>query len=277
MTTGTGDDSISIKGNEGARFDVHSTAASASTVRRSTLRMRRRRLPATMAATEHRADGETSVSLFNLEHLTFIGGTANDTLSGDTGNDTLKGNGGDDTLDGEAGNDTIFGGIGNDSVTGGTGTNVLNGDAGDDTMFDSGQGSTINGGTGIDKLTLDRSTVASNMAVNFVSGAAFSVADGGTTNVSLVELLSMTTGTGDDSISVKGMSAPGSTFIDGGLVSTAPRSTSACDGCGGRQLWRQRQYLRWCDLGVAVQSGASHLHRRLGQRHTVGRTPATTH
>jgi hypothetical protein len=83
-------------------------------------------------------------------------------------------------------------------------------------MFDSGQGSTIVGGAGIDKLTLDRSTVASNMVVDFVSGAAFSVADGGMTNVSQVELLSMTTGTGADSISVKGMSASGSTFIDGG-------------------------------------------------------------
>jgi hypothetical protein len=34
------------------------------------------------------------------------------------------------------------------------------------------------------------------MSINFVAGVAFSVADGGTTNVSQVELLSVTTGTG---------------------------------------------------------------------------------
>jgi Ca2+-binding RTX toxin-like protein len=49
-----------------------------------------------MAATASISDGVTSVSLFNLEHLTFIGGSGNDTLSTDTGNDTLKGNAGDD-------------------------------------------------------------------------------------------------------------------------------------------------------------------------------------
>src|SRR5204863_197544 len=72
------------------------------------------------------------------------------------------------------------------------------------------------GGIGIDKLTLDRSSVTSNMTVNFIAGQAFNVADGLTTKVSEVELLSMTTGTGNDSVSVKGMSAAGSTFLDGG-------------------------------------------------------------
>ena len=70
-------------------------------------------------------DGTLTIDQINA--LTNIGGSGNDTLWGSMGNDTLKGNGGNDKLYGNAGNDLIYGGNGNDIINGGTG---------DDGVFD---------------------------------------------------------------------------------------------------------------------------------------------
>jgi Ca2+-binding RTX toxin-like protein len=161
-------------------------------------------------------------------------------------------------------------------VTGGTGTNVLNGDAGDDTMFDSGQGSTIVGGAGIDKLTLDRSTVASNMAVNFVGGAALFGR-----RRRHDQRLSGRAAQHDDRHGRRqhqrqGHVVAGSTFIDGGLgVDSATVDFSARNGCGCRQLCGNGSISDGTTSGVAVQSRASHLHRRRGND-TLSAIPATT-
>ena len=123
VTSGKGNDTLSVKGMSaaGSTFLDGGNGVDSGTVDFSHATAS---VTGSYAGTGLVSDGTTSVSLFNLEHLGLIGGSAND---------TLKGNAGDDVLDGEAGNDTL---------SGGTGTNVLNGEAGDDTMFDSGLGKT---------------------------------------------------------------------------------------------------------------------------------------
>src|SRR5204863_455654 len=106
MTTGTGNDSLSVKGMSaaGSTFLDGGNGVDSATVDFSHATAS---VSGSYAGSGIMSDGTTSVSLFNLEQLSFIGGSGNDALSADAGNDTLKGNGGDDVLDAEGGNDLL--------------------------------------------------------------------------------------------------------------------------------------------------------------------------
>src|SRR5947207_143009 len=95
MSTDAGDDTL--KGDAGDDFDSFTVDFSHATAT----------VFGSYGGSGSMSDGTTTVSLFNAETLTYIGGSANDSMSTDAGDDTLKGNAGDDFLDGEAGNDTI--------------------------------------------------------------------------------------------------------------------------------------------------------------------------
>ena len=103
---------------------------------------------------------------------------------------------------GGAGNDTITGGAGNDTIDGGTGRNTISGGGGNDSITDSGTHSTIDGGGGIDTLSLDRSGLSAAMSLTFTPGStvAQTMSDG--TSMRNVESLLLTTGSGNDTLTV---------------------------------------------------------------------------
>lgn len=94
-------------------------------------------------------------------HVSMIGGQANDTVSGGRGDDTLLGRSGNDVIFGDRGNDVIEGDLGNDTLLGGDGNDTVRGYEGDDSLrgsngddrLDGGLGNdTLDGGTGKDTL-----------------------------------------------------------------------------------------------------------------------------
>jgi Ca2+-binding RTX toxin-like protein len=160
VTTGTGSDSLSVKGMSaaGSTFLDGGTGVDSATIDFSHATAS---VSGSYAGSGFVSDGTTSVSLLNLEHLTLIGGSANDTLSADAGNDTLRGNGGDDVLDGENGIDLLDGGAGVDNLTGGIGNDTLMGGAGADTLI---------GGTGID--TASYANAAAGVVASLITPAS---------------------------------------------------------------------------------------------------------
>jgi Ca2+-binding RTX toxin-like protein len=129
-----------------------------------------------------------------------IDGTPNDeTLNGTSGDDIINGFDGDDTLRGNAGADALFGGNDNDSLDGGDGADTLDGGNGDDALtadeFD-----TLDGGAGEDIAIIDLSGLVGDvtMALDFTAGVVNTFA--GATSFVNCEMLSLTTGVGDDTI-----------------------------------------------------------------------------
>ena len=166
------------------------------------------------------ADGSSRFGLYQVEHFSVFGGSADDSLSGGSGNDVLSGNGGNDVLEGGAGDDQLSGGDGNDTLDGGTGVDVLQGGNGNDTLIAGGGGAdTIDGGAGTDALTLDRAAASSAITIAFNAaapgGASFTLGDG--TTASGVELLTLSTGSGDDTLTLTPAAAGAHTwFANGG-------------------------------------------------------------
>jgi Ca2+-binding RTX toxin-like protein len=119
-----------------------------------------------------------------LGNDSLFGGENDDTIYGGAGADSIDGSTGNDRAFGEAGNDTLIGGsldadyldggIDHDSVDGGTGNDTLLGGGGNDTLLGgvgldvlsvlSGR-SSVNGGLNSDILTIDWSTMGSNLNV----------------------------------------------------------------------------------------------------------------
>ncbi|HKQ95382.1 MAG TPA: calcium-binding protein [Aestuariivirgaceae bacterium] len=120
---------------------------------------------------------------YNIERVYVTGGSAADYLLGLAGHDALVGGGGNDTLDGQAGNDSLLGGAGADFLFGGSGVDWLDGGSGNDYAA-------IQLGNEAGSVTLSTQVAA--------SAAGFTLVDG--THVRNVERVSLTTGSGDDSI-----------------------------------------------------------------------------
>ena len=163
-------------------------------------------------------DGMGWVTLYNVENFSILGGSGNDQLSGQGGDDVLIGNDGNDQLIGNEGNDALSGGAGDDGLNGGDGTDVLSGGAGNDSLTDTaGSGGVIDGGSGIDSLTLARSTSTADevFTVNTAAtdGASFTTSDG--TTVTGIELINLTTGSGNDQVTLVA-NAAGSQSWDAG-------------------------------------------------------------
>jgi len=124
-----------------------------------------------------------SVYNTNFERVQITGTTYNDNFSGGTGNDTLSSGAGNDTLDGQTGNDSLTSGDGNDSITSGGGIDKVDGGTGNDTLADGNFGS---------------ATTA--LSINDAGTTVVTLADG--TDVRNIEQFnSLTTGSGNDSIS----------------------------------------------------------------------------
>lgn len=80
------------------------------------------------------------------------GGSGNDTIKSGAGSDYVFGNSGDDVVDAGAGNDVVYGGDGRDMLTGGAGANYIDGGAGNDSI-DGGAGQDmLSGGVGDDRI-----------------------------------------------------------------------------------------------------------------------------
>src|SRR5436190_3086706 len=67
----------------------------------------------------------TGVNLYGIEHLTFIGGCNNDSLSTDAGNEIVMGNAGDLVLRCGGKNGYLDGGTDKDSINSGTRDNTV--------------------------------------------------------------------------------------------------------------------------------------------------------
>jgi Ca2+-binding RTX toxin-like protein len=129
-----------------------------------------------------------------------IDGTPNDeTLSGTAGDDIINGFDGDDTLRGNDGADALFGGNDNDNLDGGAGADILDGGAGDDAIT-ADASDTIDGGTGKDLATINLSSLVGNITqvFDFTAGVVNTFAGG--PSFQNIELLALTTGVGDDTI-----------------------------------------------------------------------------
>lgn len=105
----------------------------------------------------------------------------------------FTGTNGNDTITGTSGDDEIYTGSGNDSVNGGAGNDSIYAGSGDDT---------VNGGDGIDLLGDDFSTSTTNLTFNFASATPVTPTGTSITNIERFEL---TTGSGNDSITLTGI------------------------------------------------------------------------
>jgi Ca2+-binding RTX toxin-like protein len=123
------------------------------------------------------------VTWYNIEQFQITGTGLADSISTGDGNDTISSGAGDDIIDSSAGNDIIDGGVGNDYIYSGTGDDTVNGGDGTDTVNDDFSGSTSN-------LTFD--TTGINLIIP--TGSSYSN----------IEAFSLTTGSGNDTIKLKG-------------------------------------------------------------------------
>ncbi|MFM7065805.1 MAG: calcium-binding protein, partial [Gammaproteobacteria bacterium] len=138
------------------------------------------------------------------DYRAIVGSDIDNTLNGTdsaTVGDLMHGRAGADTLNGLGGDDIIEGGAGNDNITGGTGADDLRGGDGNDTFrVVVGDGNDIiNGGAGTDTLNTTASNAA--MTINLATGVASS-AETGTDQ--LIGIENVTTGAGDDVITING-------------------------------------------------------------------------
>jgi Ca2+-binding RTX toxin-like protein len=127
----------------------------------------------------------------NIESVVFYTGSGNDTIN-------VSATTGTNTLSSGAGNDTIVGGIGTDYIYAGTGIDNIDGKA------------------GTDYLSISNSLDIANTSINYTSvtnGTIVGGSNNGTTFKN-IELLSFTTGTGNDNINIS--AATGSSYVSSG-------------------------------------------------------------
>ncbi len=192
----------------------------------------------TAASTDTVTSMSDGGSFVHVEQISFIGSDGNDVvstldgddfISGGDGDDTLSGGGGNDQIMAGAGNDTLNGGDGNDYLAGSLGDDTIDGGAGDDTIYadegfdhvDAGAGNdtiysyggadTIDGGEGFDRLSLDRSGLASGITLAVANPDEAATASDGTSIIH-VEQISFYGGAGDDHITA----GNGDDYLQGG-------------------------------------------------------------
>ncbi|MFT3728883.1 MAG: calcium-binding protein [Terricaulis sp.] len=152
----------------------------------------------------------------NVEAFTITGSLtgANDLIGG-SGDDNFTTGAGADRLVGGDGNDTLVSGGGNDELHGDAGVNVLSAGAGDDVVFSS-SNDTINGGDGVDTLVVDVSSSAANLFLDasaIASDTGSVLLAGGL--VRNVEILQVSSGSGDDTLTLSGLTG-NANFFGGG-------------------------------------------------------------
>jgi Ca2+-binding RTX toxin-like protein len=170
--------------------------------------------------------------IIQVEQANLTGTNGNDTITGTSGDDTISPLRGQDNVDGGAGNDLLIvdysgntSGYGIYSSLSPTGTGGFNGyfytndgvdrvdytnierfqitgTSGDDNIIVGSGDDTVNGGDGIDFLTDDFSASTSNLTFNF-AGATPVTPTG--TSITNIERFNLTTGSGNDSITLTGI------------------------------------------------------------------------
>jgi uncharacterized delta-60 repeat protein len=184
------------------------------------------------------------VYLETVEDLTLYGGSGNDSFNRSSGNNVLVGNDGNDYLDGGSGNDSLDGGVGDDSLDDSSGGNdTLRGGTGNDYFSVSGTSAdVIDGGTGVDTLYLYRSDLLAAVTVALVSDGTGSTNDFGLpdgTTVSGIELLNLTTGSGNDHVTFANTTTLGSqSWTAGAGTDTAVVDFSGFSTAVDGQGWR---------------------------------------
>jgi len=88
-------------------------------------------------------DGDDTITTGAGDDIVY-GGNGNDTIRTGAGSDYVEAGNGDDVVDAGAGNDVVYGGDGNDTLSGGAGNDYIEGGNGNDVL---------NGGTGQDMLS----------------------------------------------------------------------------------------------------------------------------
>ena len=177
---------------------------------------------------------------------TLLGGSGNDTVIGFGGDDFFDGGIDNDSIQGLGGDDTIFGGGGNDSVDGGEGADSLFGNGGQDTL-DGGDGDdflnwrpdkdfqvTVIGSNGGDETIVMGNSGTNTLTVGQDSDGLLTFAQGTAllTIDTTVEIITVNTGSGGDSITVGDISNSGLISIDlmGGSGDDTIDLTSAMTG-----------------------------------------------
>jgi Ca2+-binding RTX toxin-like protein len=156
----------------------------------------------------------------NVESVELRGGRGNDSIVGGSGRNTLRGGAGDDLLDLGSGGGWASGEAGDDHLLGGTVSAELYGDAGDDWLELGAGGGWASGGAGQDQLRLG-------------SGGGQASGDAGADELVAVlgegdaaASLTLHGGSGDDRLSVSGLTSGGVNLSGGGGID----SISGSDG-----------------------------------------------
>ncbi len=155
-------------------------------------------------------NGIEEISANGFTNVSIIGGTGNDTYDFSattlTGIAKIDGGTGTDTITGSAGNDTIVGGLGNDVLRGGGGSDTYQIGVGDgvDTITDTGT-------SGTDRIVATANDVAIGLTSGFgTANGIEEISAGGFANVSI------TGGTGADTLDFSATTLTGIARIDGG-------------------------------------------------------------
>ncbi len=220
------------------------------------------------------------------------GTSGSDTLNGSVGDDRIDGAAGDDVIDGGAGNDSLLGGAGNDALLGGSGDDTLDGGTGSDRM-EGGKGADLYYVDHVGDLVLELDNAASvapslrpaldlgSTVDKVVSSITYSL-------TSFVENLDLAAGGGN--LSGVGNSldntltgnegtntftgAGGNDLIDGQagldsalyaglradytvILGSGATTVQANIGTDGRDTVRNIERLRFADLGIALDTGAT--------------------
>ncbi|MEP7006831.1 MAG: hypothetical protein ABI810_12680, partial [Sphingomonas bacterium] len=129
----------------------------------------------------------TRFAFYNVERLAITTGSGNDNLTGGNGDDSLTSNDGNDYLDGGGGNNELAGGDGDDRLLSHGGVDRVDGGAGTDDW-------TANFSSETRAISYDWALAGSAAGETLVNG----------TRVSNIERVGLTTGSGDDTISISG-------------------------------------------------------------------------
>ncbi len=238
-------------------------------------------------------------SILNLERITLTTGSGNDSIIGGTQADTISTGNGNDTVNARSrptvaasGTDVVDGGAGSDTLvvycatetlgvqlfTGGSPTFQVRstsgnfyvdaynmetvqftGGAGADSIQTGTRGGTVDGGAGIDHWQADLSALTA--AVTFQLGTTTSIAAAGLTSILNLERISLTTGSGNDSI-IGGVQADTiTTGLGNDVINARMRPTVAGSGVdvvdGGAGSDTLVVYCAAETLGVQLFTGGS--------------------
>ncbi len=161
LTTGAGDDRVSVKNNSdgslavnvnGKAYQFEMADAQALTVRAGAgddvIAVA---ADVKVSLIVHGGAGDDTITTGAGNDFVY-GGDGNDTIRTGAGRDYVEGGNGDDTINAGSGNDVVYGGDGNDTLVGGTGDDYLEGGHGNDVLRGGSGNDMLSGGHGDDRI-----------------------------------------------------------------------------------------------------------------------------